>query len=63
MVKRITFKKGAEPTIMLPALVYIIVNIGRKVGAEITPEGAAAVAGFLYGVYRATRNFFKHRKK
>lgn len=63
MNKRVIIKKGAEPALILPALVYLLGLIGQEIDVELSPESAAAIAGFLYGVYRSIRNFFKNRKR
>ena len=58
-----TIKKGVEPAAVVPVLVYLILEVSKQIGVDTTPAGAAAIAGFFYGVYRAFRNFVKNRKK
>lgn len=54
-------KKGAEPAAAIPILVVAVESVAKTIDIELSPANAAIVAGFIYGVYRSVKNFFKHR--
>lgn len=63
MLKSKVIKKGAEPSIVISAIAVGVESVNKQLELNLETEHVAVISGFLYGVYRAIRNFFKNRKK